>query len=280
VYGFLRSPRWLGWLAGAVALATVLTLLGFWQLSRYEQRSEINARIDAAERVEPEPLAALVPAPGRGQEVGPPAPPEAGWMVVTATGRFDPGHAVLVRNRTVQGRVGFEVLTPLVLPDGAAVLVDRGWVPPAPGGAAQPPEVPSPPAGQVTVIGRVRPSEGGDPSVGHHQGVLQTRRVDVEALAPHLPYPLYHAYLLEESPSDPGLTTIPVRRENAWLNGGYAVQWWIFAAMVLVGFGWLARREAGRGTMGLSQRARNGEVPDERTDGDQVAGADRLRRGP
>lgn len=229
-----------------MALASVMTMLGLWQLGRYEERSEINARIDAAEQAAPVPLATLVPTPASGQELGSPAPSSAGWTVVTATGRFDPQHAVLVRNRTVQGRVGYELLTPLVLPDGTAILVDRGWVAPARAGASQLPQTPPPPVDQVTIIGRLRPSEGGNPPVARHQGILQTRRVDVAALAPHLPYPLYHAYLLETSPSDPALTAIPVRHENAWLNGGYAVQWWIFAAMVLVGFGWLARREAGR----------------------------------
>jgi cytochrome oxidase assembly protein ShyY1 len=246
VYGFLLTPRWLGWLAAALALATVMTLLGLWQLSRYEERSEINARIDAADPADPAPFGQVVPGPQSGQEVGPPAPRGAGWSVVSVTGRFDPDHEVLVRNRTVHGRVGYEVLTPLVLPDGAAVMVDRGWVPPADAGAEFRPEVPPPPTGQVTVVGRVRPSEGGARPVEHHQGVLQTRRIDVEALATHLPYPLYHAYLLEETPSDPALTPIPVRYENAWLNGGYAVQWWIFAVMVLVGFVWLALREGRR----------------------------------
>ena len=37
---------------------------------------------------------------------------------------------------------------------------------------------------------------------------------------------------------------IDINHENAWQNGGYAVQWWIFAGMALVAFGWQARREA------------------------------------
>lgn len=246
MYRFLLTPRWLGWLAAALALATVMALLGFWQLSRYEARSEINARIDAADPANPTTLDHVVPRPRPGQEVGPAPPPGGDWSVVSVTGRFDPEREVLVRNRTVAGRVGYEVLVPLVLPDGAAVIVDRGWVAPSGQGAAERPQVPPVPAGQVTVVGRVRTSEDGARGVERHQGVLQTRRIDIEALAPHLPYPLYRAYLLEEAPSDPSLTPIPVRYENAWLNGGYAVQWWIFAGMVLVGFGWLVRREGRR----------------------------------
>jgi cytochrome oxidase assembly protein ShyY1 len=262
VYGFLATPRWLGWLALTLAAAAVMTLLGFWQLSRYEERSEINARIDAAESAPPVPLTDLVPGPAPGDVVGPATPGESHWATVTVTGRFDPAHEVLVRNRTVQGRVGYEVLVPLVLPDGSAVLVDRGWVAPSDAGSAARPLAPSPPAGQVTVVGQVRPSEGGARSVNHHQGVLQTTRIDVAALAPHLPYPVYHAYLLEREPSDPALTPIPVRHENAWLNGGYAVQWWLFALMVLAGFTWFARKEAQLGP----SAAAAGQAPSGRAD--------------
>ncbi len=51
---------------------------------------------------------------------------------------FPPGHrgrrvppraGAAVRCRRGRGRVGHHVLTPLVRPDGPAVLVDRGWVP-------------------------------------------------------------------------------------------------------------------------------------------------------
>ena len=50
---------------------------------------------------------------------------------VTVTGRYDPAHEILARVRTLHDNVGFEVITPLVLADGTAVLVDRGWIPAA-----------------------------------------------------------------------------------------------------------------------------------------------------
>lgn len=248
MYRFLLSPRWLGRLAAALALALVMSLLGMWQLSRYEQRSAINERIDAAEVADARPLASVLAAPGPSQQVGPPPPDEAGWTLVTATGRYQPDQEVLVRGRTVEGQVGVEVVTPLVLPDGSAILVDRGWVPPAPGGAHDRPDVPPAPAGEVTVTGWVRPGER-DAGVEARDGDLHTRRINPGAVAAHLDQPLYGGFLLleqQQPPADPGLTQVPPRRENALLNAGYAGQWWIFAALVLVGFGWLARREAHR----------------------------------
>jgi cytochrome oxidase assembly protein ShyY1 len=250
VYRFLLSPAWLGRLAAALALAAVMVMLGNWQLSRYEERSAINERIDAADAGDPAALTGVLPAPDPEQEVGPAPPAEATWSMVEVTGRYDPTHEILVRGRSVDGQVGVEVVTPLVLPDGSAVLVDRGWVPPATGGAVERPRVPPAPAGDTTVVGRVRPGEGGG-RADSWDGVLSSRRIDLAALAERLPYPIYGAYLqlaAQTPPADPGLTPVPVRREPTWMNAGYTAQWWLFAALVLVGFGWLARREAHRRT--------------------------------
>lgn len=246
MYRFLLTPGWLARFAAALAIAAVMVLLGTWQLSRYEERSAINARIDAAAVAEAVPLSGVLTTP-TGGGVGPAVAAADTWTMVTATGRYDPAHQLLVRGRTVEGRVGFEVLTPLVLADGSAILVDRGWVPPPEAGLTTAPEVPTPPGGSVTVTGRIRPGESGGAPVERHGGVPQTRRIHLESVAAGLPYPIYGGYLTMEAqqpPADPGLTPIPVRRENAWLNGGYAVQWWLFAAMVLAGFGWLAKRQA------------------------------------
>ena len=107
--------------------------------------------------------------------------------------------------------------------------------------------MPDPPPGSVTVVGRVRLSESRPDAVGRRDGRLETRRIAVPALAGSLPYPVYGAYLLldEQNPApDPAFSAIPVRHENDWQNGGYVVQWWLFALMALAGFGWAARREA------------------------------------
>jgi len=249
VYRFLLTPRWLGALALTLVAAAVMVGLGNWQLDRYRERSAINARIDAADRLPPVELARALPAPGGAAgKAGPPPPATADWTGVTATGRYDTSNTILVRNRSVGGRVGFEVLVPLVLADGSAVLVDRGWVPPPPGaGAMVQPEVPTPPSGEVTVVGRVRLSERTNDTVRRAQGRLEPRRIALPEIAGQLPYPVYGAYVLlrtEEPAADTSLAPIPVRHENSWQNFGYIIQWWIFAGMTLVGFGWIARREA------------------------------------
>ena len=64
---------------------------------------------------------------------------------------------MLVRNRSYNGSPGYHVLTPLVLPSGDAVIIDRGFVPLETSGTA--PDVPTPPSGVVVVDGWVRSSQ-------------------------------------------------------------------------------------------------------------------------
>ncbi|MGW0430991.1 SURF1 family cytochrome oxidase biogenesis protein [Micromonospora sp. NPDC003197] len=248
MYRFLLTPRWLGILALTLVAATVMVLLGNWQLSRYQTRSAINDQIDAATHQTPTPLTETLPGPGSAPGTTGQAPQKATeWGRVTVTGRYDSDNTILVRGRTVNSRVGFEVVTPLVLADGSAVLVNRGWVPPASGDAMAQPEVPAAPTGQVTVVGRVHMSESRPDTPQRRNGYIETRRIAVPRLTAELPYSTYGAYLLldeQDPPADPVFSAIPIKHENNWQNAGYVIQWWLFALMTLVGFGWLARREA------------------------------------
>jgi cytochrome oxidase assembly protein ShyY1 len=247
VYRFLLTPRWLGGAALAVAAAVVMVMLGNWQLSRYHERSAINARIDAGDVGQAAPINEVLRKPTAPGVPGPAPQADSEWSPVTVTGRYDTTHEIQARGRTVEGQVGFEIVTPLLLDDGTAVLVNRGWVPPSAGGAIAAPTVPPAPTGTVTVVGRVHFSESRPTPLQDRDGRIDTRRISITQLAPALPYPVYGVYLLltEQTPAaDPLFVPIDIDRENAWQNGGYAVQWWIFAGMALVAFGWQARREA------------------------------------
>jgi cytochrome oxidase assembly protein ShyY1 len=202
VYRFLASPRWLGYAALTLAAAAVMVLLGMWQLDRYHQRASINARITAGTSATPVPLTEVAPRPaGAPGTVGAAPAGDTDWLRVQLTGRFDASREILVRGRTVQGRVGFEVLTPLVLTDGTAVLVDRGWVAPAEGGALAMPSVPAAPDGEQTVLGRLRPSESRGSPPKEVNGRLEVRRVTPSAIAPVMPYAIYDAYVSVDQPA-------------------------------------------------------------------------------
>jgi cytochrome oxidase assembly protein ShyY1 len=249
VFRVLTTPRWLALAGLAVLLAGVMVRLGIWQLHRYEERSAINARIDAGRTAQPQALPEVVPAPDGGPgTVGRPAAADAAWTRVAVTGEYDLTNEILARGRTLDGAVGFEVVTPLVLPDGSAVLVDRGWLPSPPGGARVTPDVPPAPTGPVTVVGRVHPPESRSGAVTRTGGRFDVRRIAPAHLATHLPYPLFDVYLnldSQDPPAAPGLAAITPPHENALQNAAYVVQWWLFAALTLVGAGYLARRESG-----------------------------------
>lgn len=247
MYRFLLSPRWILGALLAVVAAMAMVLLGNWQLSRYHERSALNERIDAGERAAPVPVADLLGAPAGPNRPGAAPAADRHWARVTLTGHYDVANEVLVRGRTLDSEVGYEVVTPLIQADGTAMLVDRGWVPPAPGGAMPVPQVPAAPTGQVSVIGRIHPSESTPGPVDRRDGRIQVRRISIPQLAGQIPYPLYGAYVLltEQTPAaDQAFRAIPVERENELQNGGYAIQWWVFAAMALAAYVWLARREA------------------------------------
>ena len=246
MYRFLLTPRWIA-LALVMALAAaVMVLLGTWQLSRYHHRSDINARIDAAAAAEPRPLADVLEPPA-GAKVGPTPTAEDTWSVVSVTGRYDAEHEIVVRARSLNGSSGFEILTPLVLADGTAILVDRGFLASPMGAASAIPPTPTPPSGEVVVVGRVTGPESRASTPEPVADRLTVRRIDPAKIAEVLPYPVYGGYLTLQSQTPPAgdeLTPLPPARQNALLNAGYTAQWWIFAALTLVGYGYLAYRHA------------------------------------
>ena len=152
VYRFLLERRWLGFHLLTIVLCVACVEAGRWQFDRREQRQALNAVIET--NVDREPVAASTLLARDATPADAPSAVEHTWRRVTATGTFDTAAQLLVRNRTYPGRgVGYEVLTPLVTADGTALLVNRGWVG-AGATAGLAPQVPAPPAGEVTVTGR------------------------------------------------------------------------------------------------------------------------------
>lgn len=136
-------PAALPTLAMLVAVV-VCVAAGRWQQGRLHDKEALRAQMDAALRTAPVALAGL--------------PGAADWTAlrfapVAAGGVYRARSQILIDNRVQDGRVGYHVVTPLELPDGRAVLVNRGWVAQGASRAALP-DVP-PPGGTVTVEGRI-----------------------------------------------------------------------------------------------------------------------------
>ena len=107
-----------GLLAVLIGIALLLSL-GFWQLDRRAWKRDLIASIE--ERSNTPPIAL----PGQLEEV-----PDLEFLRAEAGGVFDHEQELYLVARTLEGKVGFHVLTPLKLGDGRLLLVDRGWVPP------------------------------------------------------------------------------------------------------------------------------------------------------
>ncbi|WP_460496994.1 SURF1 family cytochrome oxidase biogenesis protein [Glycomyces tarimensis] len=230
-YRFLGTPRWLVLSAAGIVVMVVCALLSQWQWGRALDRAEANERIEAADQSHP--VDDVIP-PGEGLDES------ARWTLVEATGEYDAGGEIVLRAQTNDGVNGYEIVTPLVLEDGTAVLVDRGFVPAASDGGI--PDYPAAPSGEVTVTGRVYESEPAGGEVSEEDGVLTSRRLSLDQLGEHVDHELRAAWIADVEPGE-GLTALETPSFRSWQNYSYAVQWALFA--VLVPFGWvvLVRRE-------------------------------------
>ena len=227
-----RSRRVAAVLAVAVVVAATCVGLGLWQLRRLDERRALNAEILDHRSAGPITIEGA-----SGSAVAEPYRP------ARAQGTYDVEHEVLVYGRSLDGEAGNHVVTPLLLPRGGAVLVVRGWVPFAMQSA--PVRGAGPPAGEVSVSGSLVPDEGGGSVVPDADGIV--RLLDVRGIASSLPYEVFPLplQLAEQAPSQPGSLPIPVPlpelSEGPHLS--YAIQWFSFAVVALVGGAILVRRD-------------------------------------
>ncbi|MFJ6212249.1 SURF1 family protein [Streptomyces sp. NPDC092296] len=244
MYRFLLTPRWIGLNAFALIAVLLCLWLGTWQLGRFEDRVDTHRDTDraAAAPVAAAPLATVLgsPAQVRTDTVG---------REVTAIGSYDAAHQLLVPQRSVDGKDGYYVLTPLRTADGPAVAVVRGWHAGAPGTAAPP----AAPTGRVTVTGRLQAPEtsGTDGAVAGGLPAGQLGMISPATLVNVLPYGVYDGWVAaDDAPA--GLTAVPtVQPEGgdgltlrAFQNLGYTLEWFVFAGFVVFMWFRLARREA------------------------------------
>ncbi len=243
-YAFAFSPKWIAShiLVGALIVTMVAACL--WQLSRRAEVAERNEQIRARSEMATEPIEDLVP-PNLTYADG----PALEFRVVEATGTFDRNQEVLVRNRSYQGAPGSWTLTPLVLDDGRAVLVNRGWIPRSYEADASRPEV-DPPTGEATVIGWVRPTEvrRGLNVADAPDGVLTSvARPDIVRLQRQIDYELLPVFIQAEA-VEPSTGALPEPVGLPPLDGGphlsYAMQWATFSLIAIVGYPMILRRVA------------------------------------
>ncbi len=237
----LRERSWIYALLGVVALSACFVLLGRWQFGRHLTRSARNDQITSNYASAPVPLESLLPALRTDRQAR--VPLAVQWRPVRVSGTYLPQDTVLIRNRPYSTGAndtsnGYEVIVPLQLSSGTVLLVNRGWIPASDTSASQPDSVPPPPAGTVTVVARLRPSERGS-SKAAPSG--QAIRINARQLASRLPVPLnqrvLNGFAVLSSETPPARST-PAALEppdpGIGINLAYAVQWWLFAIAAYV----------------------------------------------
>lgn len=228
---------WRRILATILVAGTVFTCvrLGLWQLSRAAEK-RLAAAARATLLAEPpvdlaDPSAAAAVVPGRR---------------VRVTGTWDRDRWILLSGRTHLGAAGVVVVSPVVLADGARVLVERGWLAAADARTAHPEAWPD---SVADVIGVAQPLPAAARPVpwakleATRSGarLWSARTLDSAEVARHVPAP--HAawsvaVLRAGGVSAPhGLVAVgePPGGSAERVHVSYAIQWFTFALIALVG---------------------------------------------
>lgn len=210
----------------AVLLAALFVRLGLWQLDRRRERQARNAliiaRLDSAEV----DVTAL-----------PRDSATARFRRVRVTGIADYEHELIYAARSYRGSPGVNLLTPIrIAGKDTAVIVNRGWVY-APDGVtvdeAKWRERDSTFTGYVEEL----PSTAGASYASRPRVIA---RLSYDAVAKAVPYPVAPVYVVvlgdsAIAPDRLARLTVPPLGEGPHLN--YAIQWFAFALIALVGAG-------------------------------------------
>jgi surfeit locus 1 family protein len=233
------TPSGVAATVGVFLVVLLCARLGFWQLDRRAERRELNAlvagRTAAPEITDPELLRDTAGLPFR----------RAGFA-----GRWDHPRSIVLPGRSHQGAPGVHLLTPLHI-DGSAlrVLVNRGWVPAPDGVTIDFDFFDDEPAAAVEGIllpfparadsrGRSQPATAGAAAADTFQRLWFA--IDEATLRTQFPYPLAAVQLQVTRDDLPAVAPLPaaVPTLDEGPHLGYAIQWFSFGLIALIG--WIA----------------------------------------
>ena len=221
------SRRALGFIIFAALICAGCVRLSFWQLHRLREKRALNAMLSSR----------LGAAPSAVRDVARDTA-NAAFRRARAVGTYDFANEFALAARTRQGSPGANIVTPLRFAGtDTAVLVNRGWV--------------YAPDAMSVNFARWRERDSASVSgylVAIEQGKRVTvsaksnarvvRHLDVDSLATRLPYPILPFVLVAMEPAT-NADTVPARLPAPVLDEGphmgYAIQWFAFALIGVVG---------------------------------------------
>ncbi len=246
---FSRQWWWTTFLV--IAALGVMARLGVWQLDRLAQRRAFNARVSTQLA---RPALALTgdalnadPSLRSGQALV-----DMEYRSVAVSGTYDVSQQVALRNQAWDdgqptARPGAHLLTPLVIAGtGRAVLVDRGWIPLEDSAPEKWAKFDEP--GVVEVKGVIRRSQSRadfGPVTDPAGYLREWNLVNLPRIGEQVTRPLLPVYI-QQAP-DPARTALPYRAQpeldlSEGPHFGYAMQWFLFAAVLGIGYPFYVRQ--------------------------------------
>jgi surfeit locus 1 family protein len=206
-------------------MAVIMLRLGWWQLDRAEEKRQILTEYQQRLEAPAIDLNAVTPRE------------DMQYYQVTARGEFDTEHQLLLDNRVHNGIPGYQVLAPYRI-DGAAVLVNRGWV----AGTGYRDRLPPIPLENVPqrITGRVKiPSEpvfAMSEDVAFASGWPKVvQYVDPEVMSRKLGYELLpYVILMDPDVSGGFVREWPVVNMQPAKHTSYALQWFGLTLVLVV----------------------------------------------
>lgn len=231
--------RYLSLVVGVLVAATCARL-GVWQLDRLAQRRAHN-RV-AAERLALPPLALSEST----ATLLASQPDGFRFRRVTAAGSFDFTRQLVVLAQAHAGLPGIHVVTPLRLSDTVAVLVERGWLP-SPDGRSLDTAWVAEPESTVAQGVLLRAEARRASASGADTWPRAVLAPDPGAVGHAYPYRLLPLLLRRDSlPAGvANLRPVPVPELSNGPHLSYAIQWFAFAVIALVGSSIVFARQGG-----------------------------------
>jgi surfeit locus 1 family protein len=228
----LRRRGWVLLLA-ALLTSAITARLGWWQLDRAAQKTRLQD-----EQVQRQALPPL-PAGDLARESAAAASQHQRRIVLQ--GRWLHERTIYLENRQMDARPGFFAVTPLLLDDGTAVLVQRGWFPRDQADRTRI-VAPPPPEGRVEVQGRIAPGPGRIYEfAGAASGAIR-QNLNVEAYARETSLSLRPLSVVQEdgphTPQDGLQRHWPLPAADVQKHYGYAFQWFALSALALILYAW------------------------------------------
>ncbi|MGI9283427.1 MAG: SURF1 family protein [Endozoicomonas sp.] len=217
-----------------VLLLPLLIKLGFWQLSRYQEKLELEQTL--AER-QTMPALSLSDVSRFADSM---------YLPVSVRGRFLFDRAFLLDNQIHEGRAGYDLIMPFLSNDGQYLLINRGWMP---GQTREKlPEIDTP-KGELELTGKLYRLLGTPFMLGEDAWKegwpKRIQAINFERMGNALEQTLpYYILKLGENQTSAYLVRPLAMKTTSQKHLGYAIQWFLMALVLLGLYLWQMRSTA------------------------------------